>query len=52
MTFIVYASKLWNNLPKTLRNFTSVNSFKKALKTDLYAFNLIAIHYVLCWMYI
>ena len=32
-TFTVYASKLWNNLPMTLRNCTSVNAFKKALKT-------------------
>ena len=27
-TFTVCASKLWNNLPKTLRNCTSVNAFK------------------------
>ena len=30
-TFTVCASKLWYNLPKTLRNCTSVNAFKKAL---------------------
>ena len=35
-TFTVYASKLWNNLPMTLRNCTSVNAFKKALKTHLF----------------
>ena len=34
--FTVYASKLWNNLPMTLRNCTSVNAFKKALKTCLF----------------
>ena len=35
-TFTFYASKLWNNLPMTLRNCTSVNAFKKALKTHLF----------------
>ena len=35
-TFTVYASKLWNNLPMTLTNCTSVNAFKKALKTHLF----------------
>ena len=37
--FTVCASKLRNNLPKTLRNSTSVNmvkTFKKALKTHLF----------------
>ena len=32
-TFTVCASKLWNNLSKRLRNSSSVNAFKKALKT-------------------
>ena len=35
-TFTVCASKLWNNLPKTRRNSTSVNAFKKVLKTYLF----------------
>ena len=35
-TFTVYASKLWNNIPMTLRNCTSINAFKKALKTHLF----------------
>ena len=38
-TFTVCASKLWNDLPKTLRNCTSVNAFKKALKTHLFSIN-------------
>ena len=47
-TFTVYASKLWNNLPMTVRNCTSVNAFKKALKTHLfpnYLFSLMFIFY-------
>ena len=38
-TFTVCASKLWNNLPKTLRNSTSVNAFKKALKHICFQIN-------------
>ena len=35
-TFTVSASKLWNNLPLTIRQSVSTNSFKKALKAQLF----------------
>ena len=47
-TFTVYASKLWNNLPMTLRNCTSVNTFKKALKTHLFPNKLFSLMFILC----
>ena len=30
------APKLWNDLPIFIRNISSVNAFKKALKTHLF----------------
>ena len=30
------APKLWNDLPLFIRNISSVNAFKKALKTHLF----------------
>ena len=36
-SFLVAAPKLWNDLPCTLRNITSVQNFKKAIKTFLFA---------------
>ena len=49
-TFTVYASKLWNNLPMTLRNCNSVNAFKKALKTHFVPklIVLFDVHILLC----
>ena len=40
--FTVAAPALWNNLPNVIRSATSINSFKKLLKTHLFkiAFNL------------
>ena len=38
-TFTVYASKLWNNLPKTLGNSNSVNASKKHLKLICFKIN-------------
>ena len=35
-SFYMAASKLWNDLPLFVRNISSVNAFKKALKTDLF----------------
>ena len=35
-TFTVCASKIWNNLPRRIRQSVSVNAFKKALKTFLF----------------
>ena len=35
-TFTVTASKLWNNLPLTIRQSASTKSFKKALKSYLF----------------
>ena len=35
-TFTVCASKVWNNLPRHIRQSVSVNAFKKALKTFLF----------------
>jgi len=34
-SFHVAAPKLWNDLPSEIRNMTSVQSFKKAIKTFL-----------------
>ena len=41
-SFTVAAPALWNNLPNVIRSATSINSFKKLLKTHLFkiAFNL------------
>lgn len=41
-SFTVAAPALWNNLPNVIRSTTSINSFKKLLKTYLFkiAFNL------------
>ena len=41
-SFTVAAPALWNNLPNVIRSTTSINSFKKLLKTHLFkiAFNL------------
>ena len=53
-TFTVCASKLWNNLPKTLRNCTSVNAFKKALKTRLFPnllFTMLFLFYYACLLF-
>ena len=35
-SFYVAAPKLWNDLPLFIRNISSVNAFKKALKTHLF----------------
>ena len=35
--FSVAAPMLWNNLPLTLKNATSVTIFKRALKTHLFS---------------
>ena len=53
-SFTVYASKLWNNLPMTLRNCTSVSAFKKALTTHLFPnnlFSLMFISYYVCLLF-
>ena len=34
-SFYMAAPELWNNLPLFIRNTSSVNAFKKALKTNL-----------------
>ena len=51
-TFTVYASKLWNNLPMTLRNCTSVNAFKKALKTHFPKLIILFVVHILLCMFI
>ena len=35
-SFYMAAPKLWNDLPLFIRNISSVNAFKKALKTHLF----------------
>ncbi|CAH3175889.1 unnamed protein product [Porites evermanni] len=35
-SFYMAAPKLWNDLPFFIRNVSSVNAFKKALKTHLF----------------
>ncbi|CAH3186212.1 unnamed protein product [Porites lobata] len=35
-SFYMAAPKLWNDLPFFIRNISSVNAFKKALKTHLF----------------
>ena len=35
-SFYMAAPKLWNDLPLFIRNISSVNAFKKALKTPLF----------------
>ena len=35
-SFCMAAPKLWNDLPLFIRNISSVNAFKKALKTYLF----------------
>ena len=41
-SFSVAATKLWNELPEDIRNISSINVFKTALKTHLFksAFNI------------
>ena len=35
-SFYVAAAKLWNDFPLFIRNISSVNAFKKSLKTHLF----------------
>ena len=35
-SFYMAAPKLWNDLPLFMRNISSVNAFKEALKTHLF----------------
>ena len=35
-SFSVAATKLWNELPEDIRNISSINVFKTALKTHLF----------------
>ena len=50
----VCASKVWNNLPKARKNCTSVNAFKKALKTHFFLnklFSMMFIFYYVCLLF-
>ena len=41
-------SILWNNIPPSIRVSTTICSFKKSLKTHLYYYSVLFIHFFVC----